>query len=129
VFQRGTSFVQNAIMSTMMRIEGRGREDPLLLGDVLLENVVLDGPRTSSHRAPCLRATARYIASRTAAGAIDGHGSGDLREGNRLEEILHVLQGVDGHAFASHLPDGSRSSESSPIRVGMSKATDKPVCP
>ena len=36
---------------------------------------------------------------------IDGHGGGDLIDGQSVKEDLHVFQGVDGHpAFAAFPP-------------------------
>ena len=40
------------------------------------------------------------------AGRVDGHGSGDLIQGDALEEALHVRQGVDGDPHFAHFALG-----------------------
>ena len=59
---RGSSLAQNSIMSITIRIDGRGREDPLLLRDVLLEHVVLDRCRASCSRGDALLLADRDVA-------------------------------------------------------------------
>ena len=49
--------------------------------------------------------------------------------GDVVEERLHVGGRVDGHAAVPDLAERLRSSESRPIRVGMSKATLSPPPP
>ena len=84
------------------------REDPFLLGDVLLEDVGL-------HRAPQLRP--RHALTLADAGVereqdrrrrVDRHRGRDLAERNPLEEPRHVLERVDRHSLAPHLAERAR---------------------
>ena len=94
------------MVSTMRRIDGRGREDPGLLGDVLLEDVVLDGAAELVPGHALLLGHGEVHGREDGGGAVDGHGGGDLVEGDAVEEDLHVLQGVDGDAAPADLARG-----------------------
>jgi hypothetical protein len=55
-------------ISVMRTHGGFGRENICTPCNVLLEDVVLDGPESSDAGTPCFSPTAMYIARRTAAG-------------------------------------------------------------
>ena len=69
-------------------------------------------PRSCLVSTPCRLATAMYIASRMAAGALMVMRGGDLVQRDFLEEHLHVLQRGDGHAHLAHLALAIGSSAS-----------------
>ena len=80
-----------------------GREDVLLLGDELLEDVVLQ-------RAGQLRARHAHLLGRGdvhgpdhGRGGVDGHGGADLADRQAVEQDLHVGQAGDGHAAGAEL--------------------------
>ena len=79
------------------------REDVLFLGDVLLENVVLQ-------RSPELRARhALFLCGGNIhgpdnrGGAVDSHARADLAQRDTVKEDLHVLQAADSHAAGAEL--------------------------
>ena len=86
-------------------------------------------PITSAEGTPCFSATAMYIATSTAAGAlivIDvlTRSSGipaNISSISASESMATPTCPISASAFGS--------SESRPICVGRSKATDRPVCP
>ena len=87
---------------------GLGREDPFLLRDVLLEDVRLDRPAEAIVRDVLLVRDADVEPEEHRGGPVDGHGGGDLVERDAVEEELHVLQRVDGNAFATDLAERLR---------------------
>ena len=75
-------------------------------GDVLLEDVVLDGAaRACGGRRP---APGRCDVEREqdGGGGVDGHRGGDGVELDALEEALHVVEGGDGDADVADFADG-----------------------
>ena len=83
-------------------------EDVLLLGLVLLQDVVLDGPASAGRSTPVRSATPMYIAMTT--GAAELIVIDVLTEPRSIpsKSDLHVGQGVDRHAGPAHLALGQR---------------------
>src|SRR3989441_46702 len=79
-----------------------GPDHPLLLGDVLLEDVVLDGPTELVLRDPLLLRDRDVRAEREDRAGVDGHAGGDPVERDSAEEHLEVLQRGDGDALPPH---------------------------
>ncbi len=77
---------------------GRGREDVGAAGDVLLEDVVLDGAAQLARVDALLAGDGDIHGEQDGGGGVDGHGCGDLVKGDVLEEGLHVVDGGDGDA-------------------------------
>ncbi len=82
------------------------REDPLLLGDVLLEDVRLDRPAQAFTRYALFLGDADIEGEQHGGRRVDRHRGGDLAQRDAGEEQLHVLQRVDRHALAAHLAEG-----------------------
>ena len=80
-----------------------GREDPLLLRDVLLEDVRLDRPAETIVRDALLVGDADVEAEEHRGRPVDGHRGGDLVERDAVEEELHVFERIDGDALATDL--------------------------
>ena len=107
------------------------REDELLLGLVLLQDVVLDGAAEAWRAArPCWSPSTTYMASTIAAGeliVIDVVTEPRSMSANRSR---HVGEGVDGHAGAPDLAQRrARRRSRGPSSVGMSNAVDRPLPP
>ena len=73
------------------------------LGNVFLENVVLDGARQVIEIVSPLLRQGDVHGVENPGGRIDGHGYRDLGQINIVEQLLHVGKGVDGNAFSAHL--------------------------
>ena len=84
------------------------REDVLLLGDELLQDVRLHRPREPLRGYALLLAHADVEGEQHGRGRVDRHGGGDVVEGNALEQRLHVGQGGDGHPALAHLAQRER---------------------
>ena len=84
------------------------REDELLLGLVLLEDVVLDGSAESRLRRSVLLGVGDEHRQDRRRRRVDRHRYGRNPEVDPVEEILHVGQGVDGDTALAHLPDRHR---------------------
>ena len=103
------------------------REDPFLLRDVLLEDVGLQrARRAATHATPCRSAVGQEERERDDGRPADRHRGGDVAERDAVEQRLEVLERVGRDAAAPDLALARGSSESSPISVGMSNATDSP---
>ena len=76
---------------------------PFLLRDVLLEDVVLDGPAQLFLRHALLLGYRDIGAEREDRAGVDGHAGGDAVERDPAEEDLEILQGGDGDSFLPHL--------------------------
>ncbi len=85
-----------------------GREDPLLLRDVLLEDVGLDRPAQLVPADPLLLADADVEREQHRRGRVDRHRRRDLVERDAGEELLHVRERVDGDALAPDLAERLR---------------------
>ena len=66
--------------------------------DVLLEDVVLHGAGELLHVGSGAARNGNVERKQNARRRVDGHRGGDFVERNAVEEALHVLDGVDGHA-------------------------------
>ena len=90
-------------MSVISRMRGLRREDIRAARDVLLEDVVLDRAASLSASTPWLFATAMYIASSTAAGALMVMLSADLVQRDAVEASVSMsCQADDGDADLAH---------------------------
>ena len=69
-----------------------GREDPFLLGDVLLQDVGLERPVQVAPRHPLPLRRRQEEGEEDGGGATDRHGRGDLIQGDPLEQGLEVGQ-------------------------------------
>ncbi len=76
-----------------------------MLGDELLETVVLDGATDLGAIDAALVREGDVEGEEHRRGPVDGHGGGDPIEGDPVEEDLHVLEGVDGDAAHPHLAE------------------------
>ena len=76
-----------------------GREDVLLLRDVLLEDVRLDRPPQRRRRHPLLLTHRDVEREQDRRRRIDRHRGRDVAERDSAEERLHVLERVDRHTF------------------------------
>ena len=85
-----------------------GREDVLLLRDVLLEDVRLDRPAQPLARDALLLADARVEREQDRRGRVDRHRRRHVAERDPREQRLHVLERVDRHAFAPDLAERPR---------------------
>ena len=88
------------------------REAPLLLGDVLLEDVGLD--RAAQARARHARLLGRHHVEghHDRRRRVDGHRHRDLAEVDAAEQRLHVIERVDRHALAADLARASARGRS-----------------
>ena len=86
----------------------RRREDPLLLRDVLLEDVRLDGAAQALERHALLLADRGVEREQHRGRPVDRHGGRDLTERDPLEQRLHVGERVDRHALAPDLAERAR---------------------
>ena len=87
---------------------GLGREDPLLLRDVLLEDVRLDRPAELGARHALLLADADVEREQHRRRRVDRHRRRDLAERDAGEERLHVRERVDRDALAADLAERPR---------------------
>ena len=87
---------------------GLGREDPLFLGDVLLEDVRLDRPAELCTLEALLLADADVEPQQHRRRRVDRHRRRDLAERDAGEERLHVGERVDRHALAADLAERAR---------------------
>ena len=75
-------------------------------GDVLLQDVVLDGA-ADLVRGDALTPGHRYVqAQQDGGGGVDGHGGADFVQGYPLQEDLHIPQAADGDPHLAHLAAG-----------------------
>ncbi len=75
------------------------REAPLLLGDVLLEDVGLNRPAEAVGRDALLLGRDDVKGQQDRGGRVDGHRDGDLVERDPVEEGLHVVERVQRDAL------------------------------
>ena len=80
-----------------------GREYVGAAGDVLLQDVVLGGATDLAEVGPLLLGHGHVEGQEDSRGGVDGHGGGDLLQGDLLEEDLHIGQGGDGDAHLAYL--------------------------
>ena len=85
-----------------------GREDPLLLRDVLLEDVRLGGAAELVARDALLLADADVVREHDRRRRVDRHRGRDVAERDAAEERLHVGERVDRDPFATDLAERAR---------------------
>ena len=83
---------------------GLRREDVFFLGDVLLEDVVLDRAAEFVHRHTLLLGGGDVHGPGNRRRGINGHRGGYLVQGDAVEENLHIAQRGDGDATLAELP-------------------------
>jgi len=127
--QRGSSAAQNPIMSVTRRIDGLGGNRNSFSAWYSLRMSAWMVPPSRWRATPAASATATYMASRMAAGAlmvIDVVTAPRSIPANRSSASARVSTATP------HRPTSPRargSSESQPMSVGRSKATDSPSPP
>ncbi len=129
VFQRGTSRVQNSTESTTRRIEGPGGKMYSFWAMNSFRMSFCSVPLSLENGTPCFSATHRYMHSKIAAGElmvmeVDTWSSGmpsNRRSMSARESIATPQWPISPRLVGA--------SESWPIRVGMSNATERPVWP
>ena len=84
------------------------RVDELLLGDVLLEDVVLEGAPEAVDRHTLLLGDHQVLREDDRGRGVDGHRGGDATQVDAVEEGAHVLDGVDGDPAAADLTERLR---------------------
>ena len=84
------------------------REAPLLLRDVLLEDVGLDRAGELVRADPLAFADHHVEGEQHRGRGVDRHRGADLVERDALEEPLHVVERVDGDALAADLAERAR---------------------
>src|SRR5438132_6498841 len=126
-FHRGTSRVQYSIESTTSRIDGSGGKMNSFWAMNSLRMSFCRVPLTRVNGTPCCSATARYMQSRIAAGELI------------VIEVETSPSGISSRSVSMSASESIATpqwpisprlvgaSESWPIRVGMSKATESPV--
>ena len=82
-----------------------GREDVLLLRDVLLEDVRLDRPAQRRRRDALLLADGDVEREQDRRGRVDRHRGADVAERDPAEERLHVLERVDRDTLPADLAE------------------------
>ena len=87
---------------------GPDRKDELLLGDVFLEDVVLQRSAELRVRNALLIRCREVHREEDRRRGVDGHRRRDRSDVDAVEEGEHVLHGVDRHAAASHLTERLR---------------------
>ena len=129
VFQRGTSFAQKPKMSVMRRIDGFGGKAYVPRAAYSFRMSFWIVPESAFHSVPRRRATARRRPRRTDAVAlivieIDTSPSGMPSRSVSMSSIESIATPTRPTS-----PRARAWSESKPIWVGRSKATERPVCP
>ena len=94
--------------SVTRRSDGAGRIDVGPAGHVLLQDVVLHRPRERVLGDPAPARRRDVQREQDGRGGVDGHRGGDALERDAVEQRLHVLEAVDGHAHAADLARGMR---------------------
>ena len=87
---------------------GLGREDPLLLRDVLLEDVRLRRTAQSRPRNTLLLGDADVEGEQDRRRRVDRHRRRHRVQRDPREQLAHILQRVNGDALPAHLAEGAR---------------------
>jgi hypothetical protein len=87
---------------------GRRRVDVGVADHELLEDVVLDGAAQLVLRHALLFGRHHVAGQHGQHGAVHGHAHADLVQRDAVEEDLHVLHAVDGHAGLAHVAGHTR---------------------
>src|SRR5437773_1836015 len=83
------------------------REQPFFLGDVFLEDVVLQRPAEALERDAAPFRDRQVHGEEDRRRAVDRHGRGNLIERDPVEEAVHILQGGNRHAAIPDLAAGA----------------------
>ena len=129
MFHFGTCFEQNAKMSVMIRIDGRGGKMYSFCAMNSFRMSFWIVPDSFFQSAPCFSATTRYIAKIIAAGELIVI---DVVMSPSAMPSKSVSMSARDVTFTPHFPTSPSESSwsgSRPISVGRSKATLKPVPP
>ena len=81
---------------------GTRRENVLLLGDVLFQDVVLQGAGKPRPIDALPFGHHQVHGPQDGGGRVDGHGDRHVAQGNAAEEDLHVFERRDGRAALAH---------------------------
>ena len=84
---------------------GPGRIDVSSPGDVLLEDVVLYRAGETAGIGALPLGHRHVESQQDGGGSVDGHRGGNFLQWDALEERLHILQRIDGHAHFSHFAE------------------------
>ena len=106
-----------------------GWADPLLLGDVLLEHIVLDGTPYLAPGYPLLVRHRQVHCQQDTGCAVDGHRCRYLVERDAVKQPLHVVQGRDRHPFTPNLTQGTRVVGVVPHQHRHVESSGEPVLP
>jgi len=129
VFHFGTSLAQYSIESTTRRMDGAGGKMNSFCAMNSLRMSFCSVPPSLSAGTPCSSATAIYMQSRIAAGEL------------MVIEVVMSASGMPANSVSMSASESIATpqcpisprlvgaSESCPIKVGMSKATESPVWP
>ena len=82
------------------------RKDVFVLGNVFLEDVVLQGAADFFRRDALLFRHRQIHRPDDSCRAVDGHGSGDLAQGDAVKKGFHIGQRGYGNAALAELPGG-----------------------
>ena len=85
---------------------GLGGEDILFLGDILFEDVVLEGAAQLVGAHALLLGGGDVHGPDDGGGRVDGHAGGDFVQGDILEQDLHILERGDGDPAGAELAQG-----------------------
>ncbi len=88
---------------------GRGRIDIGAARHVFLQDVVLDGAGELGGLRPVRLPHGLVEGEQRRRRRVDGHRSGDLAQVDAVEEPLHVVDGIDSHAYAPHFAPRPRA--------------------
>ncbi len=129
VFHFGTSVAQYSIESTTRRIDGAGGKMNSFCAMNSLRMSFCSVPPSCDAGTPCSSATPMYMHRRIAAGEL------------MVIEVVMSPSGMPSNSVSMSASESMATpqwptsprlvgaSESWPISVGMSNATDRPVCP
>ena len=121
--------MQNSITSAHQADVRLRREDELVLGVELLEDVVLEGAVQLLPIDATVLGVGQEEGHDDDGRGVDGHRHGDVGQVDAVERLGHVVERVHGDAEPADLAKARGSSLSSPMRVGRSKAVLRPVWP
>src|SRR5215203_206303 len=108
---------------------GLRRVDVGTAREVLLEDVVLRGPRDVLRFGALLLGDERVEEKQDRSRSVDRHRGRDLAQGNAVEKFAHVEEGVYGDADLADLAKAKLVVGVAAHLGGRSKATERPVWP
>src|SRR5450759_2731657 len=129
VFHCGTSLAQYSMESTTSRIEGPGGKMNSFWAMNSLRMSFCNVPPSFDAGTPCSSATAMYMHNRIAAGELIVIEVVMSASGMPPKSVSMSARESIATPQCQMYPRLDGASESWPIKVGMSKATDRPVWP